>query len=167
MPKRRAIYQREYPLHEVFNALQWIVRTGAQWRWLLRDLPPWPVVYQRSQLYNRTSQSTPESGKRAGYDGTKRRKGTKVHLAVDTLGQLLALCVTATDEQDCCCDLFHNSGSIHFCMTPLHLPPNSLRSYNPSIEERCETKDHITEVNDSRCFFSGASRGSINEMAPV
>jgi hypothetical protein len=32
--------------------------------------------------------------------GAKRRKGNKVHLAVDTLGHLLALCVTAADEQD-------------------------------------------------------------------
>jgi transposase len=41
--------QREYPLREVFNGLRWIVRTGAQWRWLPHDLPPWPVVYQQSQ----------------------------------------------------------------------------------------------------------------------
>ncbi len=45
-------------------------------------------------------QSTPESGARAGYDGAKRRKGSKVHAAVDTLGHLLALHVTAADEQD-------------------------------------------------------------------
>lgn len=49
---------------------------------------------------SRTLQSTPESGGRSGYDGAKRRKGSKVHLAVDTLGHLLALCVTAADEQD-------------------------------------------------------------------
>ena len=49
---------------------------------------------------SRTLQSTVESGSRAGYDGAKRRKGNKVHLAVDTLGHLLALCVTAADEQD-------------------------------------------------------------------
>ena len=49
---------------------------------------------------SRTLHSTPESGARAGYDGAKRRKGSKVHLAVDTLGHLLALCVTAADEQD-------------------------------------------------------------------
>ncbi|MBO0859397.1 MAG: transposase [Chloracidobacterium sp.] len=47
-----------------------------------------------------TLQSTPESAGRAGYDGAKRRKGIKFHLAVDTLGHLLALCVTAADEQD-------------------------------------------------------------------
>jgi hypothetical protein len=39
----------------------------------------------------RTMQSTPESGGRAGYDGAKKRKGSKVHMAVDTLGHLLAL----------------------------------------------------------------------------
>lgn len=51
-------------------------------------------------LDSRTLQSTPESGARAGYDGAKRRKGSKVHAAVDTLGHLLALHVTAADEQD-------------------------------------------------------------------
>jgi transposase len=44
--------------------------------------------------------STPESGGRAVYDGAKRRIGNKVHSAVDTLGHLLALCVTVADEQD-------------------------------------------------------------------
>jgi Transposase DDE domain len=48
----------------------------------------------------RTLQSTSESGSRAGYDGYKRRKGAKVHMAVDTLGNLLALHVTPADEQD-------------------------------------------------------------------
>lgn len=49
---------------------------------------------------SRTLQSTPESGARAGYDGAKRRKGSKVHIAVDTLGHLLALYVTPAHEQD-------------------------------------------------------------------
>lgn len=51
-------------------------------------------------LDSRTLQSTPESGARGGYDGAKRRKGTKVHMVVDTLGQLLAVHVTAANEQD-------------------------------------------------------------------
>ena len=51
-------------------------------------------------LDSRTLQSTPESGDRAGYDGAKRKKGSKVHAAVDTLGHLLALHVTPADEQD-------------------------------------------------------------------
>ncbi len=51
-------------------------------------------------LDSRTVQSTPESGARAGYDGAKRRKGSKVHAAVDTLGHLLALKVTPANEGD-------------------------------------------------------------------
>ena len=125
--------QREHSLREVFNGLRYIVRTGAQWRMMPNDLPPWYTVYQQTQrwlksgafedmvrdlrmlireindripqpraaiLDSRTIQSTPESGSRAGYDGYKRRKGSKVHLAVDTLGQLLALLVTPANEQD-------------------------------------------------------------------
>lgn len=49
---------------------------------------------------SRTLQSTPESGERAGYDGAKRKRGSKTHMAVDTLGYLLALHVTPADEQD-------------------------------------------------------------------
>lgn len=48
----------------------------------------------------RTLQSTPESGERAGYDGHKRKKGSKVHVAVDTLGHLLAVLVTPANEQE-------------------------------------------------------------------
>src|ERR671912_844805 len=51
-------------------------------------------------LDSRTLRSTPESGSRGGYDGAKRKKGTKVHAAVDTLGHLLALLVTPASEQD-------------------------------------------------------------------
>jgi transposase len=49
---------------------------------------------------SRTLQSSPESGERAGYDGAKRKRGSKVHMAVDTLGHLLRLHVTAADDQD-------------------------------------------------------------------
>lgn len=125
--------QREHPLREVFNGLRWIIRTGAPWRMMAHDLPPWWVVYQQSQRWikagvfeaivhdlravlrlakgrreqptaaifdSRTLQSSPESGGRAGYDGAKRRKGSKTHIAVDTLGHLLALYVTPANEQD-------------------------------------------------------------------
>src|SRR6202161_3389378 len=51
-------------------------------------------------LDSRTLQSTPESGARAGFDGHKKRQGSKVHVAVDTLGHLLALGVTPANEQD-------------------------------------------------------------------
>jgi transposase len=48
----------------------------------------------------RTLQSSVESGSRAGWDGHKRKRGSKVHLAVDTLGHLLALLVTPANEQE-------------------------------------------------------------------
>lgn len=48
----------------------------------------------------RTMQSTPESGHRAGFDGHKRKKGSKMHAAVDTLGLLLALVVSPANEQE-------------------------------------------------------------------
>jgi transposase len=51
-------------------------------------------------LDSRTLQSTPESGARAGYDGAKRKRGSEVHMAVDTLGNLLTLFVTAANAQD-------------------------------------------------------------------
>jgi len=64
---------------------------------LVAGRPPQPTA---AILDSRTLQSTPESGQRAGYDGAKRKKGSKVHMAVDTLGHLLALHVTPADEQD-------------------------------------------------------------------
>ena len=49
---------------------------------------------------SRTLRSTPESGSRAGYDGAKRKKGSKLHMAVDTLGHLLVLHVTPANRDD-------------------------------------------------------------------
>jgi transposase len=51
-------------------------------------------------LDGRTLQSTCESGPRAGYDGYKRKRGSKVHMAVDTLGNLLAVHITPANEQE-------------------------------------------------------------------
>ncbi len=48
---------------------------------------------------SRTLQSSPESGARAGYGDATRKKGSKVHAAVDTLWQLPALYVTPANEQ--------------------------------------------------------------------
>jgi transposase len=125
--------QRTHDLREVFTALRYLVRTGAPWRMLPHDLPPWAAVSQQAQRWSaaegfetmvhdlrvllrvasgrepqptavirdgRTVQSTPESGQRAGYDGHKRRKGSTTHSAVDTLGMLLAVHVTAANEQE-------------------------------------------------------------------
>jgi transposase len=60
-----------------------------------REAQPSAVIFDA-----RTLQSTPESGGRAGYDGHKRKKGSKTHAAVDTLGHLLALLVTPANEQE-------------------------------------------------------------------
>lgn len=49
---------------------------------------------------SRTLHSTCESGARAGYDGAKKKSGSKVHIAVDTWGHLLALTVTPAHEGD-------------------------------------------------------------------
>lgn len=59
-----------------------------------RQGPPRAVV-----MDGRTLQSCRESGPRATYDGDKPRRGSKVHIAVDTLGHLLAVDVTPADEQ--------------------------------------------------------------------
>ena len=69
-------------------------------RKLLRLLAERPAQPTAAILDGRTLQSTPESGARAGYDGYKRKKGSKVHIAVDTLGHLLALKVTPANEQE-------------------------------------------------------------------
>ena len=125
--------QRVHDLREVFNALRWMVRAGAPWRFLPGDLPPWPAVYQQTQrwiaagcfeamvhdlramlrwsagradqptaviLDSATRQSSPESGHRASYDGHKKRKGSKIHAAVDTLGELLVLQVTPANASE-------------------------------------------------------------------
>ena len=60
-----------------------------------RDEQPTAAIFD-----GRTLQSTPESGTRAGYDGAKRKNGSKVHMAVDTLGHLLALHVTPANHQE-------------------------------------------------------------------
>lgn len=39
----------EHDLREVFNGLRYIVKTGAPWRWMPNDLPPWASVYQQTQ----------------------------------------------------------------------------------------------------------------------
>ena len=69
-------------------------------RMILRMLEGREAQPTAAVLDGRTLQSTPESGGRAGYDGAKKKKGSKVHIAVDTLGHLLALRVTAANEQE-------------------------------------------------------------------
>lgn len=60
-----------------------------------RKATPSAAIYD-----SRTLASTPESGARAGFNGHKKIKGSKVHAAVDTLGHLLALTVTPANQDD-------------------------------------------------------------------
>src|SRR5215467_11840166 len=43
--------QRSYALRAVFNAVRWLARTGAPWRYLPGDFPPWPAVYQQARRW--------------------------------------------------------------------------------------------------------------------
>src|SRR5271166_4413485 len=43
--------QRTHALREVFNGMRYIVKTGAPWRWMPNDLPPWEIVYQQAQRW--------------------------------------------------------------------------------------------------------------------
>lgn len=125
--------QREHRLRDVCHGRRWMVRTGAPWRMMPQDLPPWSMVSQQTQRWlragvweaivhdvravlrlaagrkkepsaamcdRRTRPSTPERGHRAGDDGARRRKGSKMHAAVETLGKLLARHVTPATEGD-------------------------------------------------------------------
>jgi transposase len=96
LPAWEAVYQQtqrwiragvfEAMVHDLREVLRVAVGRNAQ---------PTAAIFD-----SRTLQSTPESGARAAYDGAKRRKGSKTHIAVDTLGNLLALVVTPANEQD-------------------------------------------------------------------
>jgi transposase len=70
--------QRDHPLREVFNGLRWLVRTGAPWRMLPHDLPPWYAVYQQTQRWLAAGGSRPSSTTCAGCcekcRGARRRR---------------------------------------------------------------------------------------------
>jgi transposase len=95
-PPWAAVYQQtqrwiaagcfEAMVHDLRAMLRWSVGRADQ---------PTAVIIDSA-----TRQCTPESGHRAGYDGHKRREGSKIHAAVDTLGELLVLHVTPADASD-------------------------------------------------------------------
>jgi transposase len=95
-PPWEAVYQqtRRWIAAGVFEAMVHDLRALLR---LVSGCTPEPSA---AILDSRTLRSSPESGHRAGYEGAKRKKGSKVHVGVDTLGYLLALHVTPADEQD-------------------------------------------------------------------
>jgi transposase len=90
LPPWYAVYQQSQRWLKagVFDAIVQDLRAVLR-RAQGRTAEPSAVIFD-----SRTLQSTPESGTRAGYDGAKRRRGSKVHTAVATLGHLLAAHVT-------------------------------------------------------------------------
>src|SRR5688500_251193 len=91
LPPWQAVYQQ---------AQRWVAAGGFEAmpqdrRRVLRVLAGRREEPTAAVFDSRTLRSTPESGHRAGYDGAKRVKGSKAHMAIDTLGHLLALHVTA------------------------------------------------------------------------
>ena len=95
-PPWPAVYQqmRRWAFAGIFEDIARDLRILVR---ILEDRDPQPSA---AIMDGRTLQSTPESGARAGYDGHKKKKGSKVHAAVDTLGNLLALTVTPANEQE-------------------------------------------------------------------
>jgi transposase len=94
------------PWHAVYDQAQRWLRAGCfemlaqDLRAVLRLAAGREEEPSAAVLDSRTLRSTPESGARAGWDGHKRTRGSKLHLAVDTLGHLLALRVTPASEND-------------------------------------------------------------------
>ncbi len=96
LPPWAAVYQQtqRWMAAECFEALaqdlRAVLRMAAG-----RYAEPTAAIFD-----SRTLRSTPESGTRAAYDGAKRKKGSKLHLAVDTLGHMLTLHVTPANVDD-------------------------------------------------------------------
>jgi transposase len=96
LPPWQAVYQQtqRWLAAECFEAmtddLRALLRAAAG-----RNPQPTAV-----SLDGKTLRSTPESGHRAGYDGYKRTRGSKLHAAVDTLGHLLAARVSPANAQE-------------------------------------------------------------------
>ena len=75
---------------EIVNDLRALLRLAVG-----KKAPPSTAIYD-----GQTLQGTIESGNRAGYDGHKKKNGSKIHVAVDSLGYLLGIVVTPANEQE-------------------------------------------------------------------
>ena len=96
LPPWEAVYQQSqrWLRAQVFESMVHDLRALVR---VLEEREPEPTA---AILDARTLSSSCESGPRAGYDGHKKRKGSKVHIAVDTLGHLLALTVTPANQDE-------------------------------------------------------------------
>ena len=66
--------QRRHDLREVLNALRWIVRTGAQWRMLPTNFPPWQAAVQEA-----TGDAVEVAFVDQGYTGERAETGAAAH----------------------------------------------------------------------------------------
>jgi len=87
---KRAAGYTQGVLEQITHDLRAIVRFLNE-----RDPEPSAMIFDRRMI-----QSTPESGDHTGYDGAKKKKGSQVRAAADTLGNLVALKITAANEQE-------------------------------------------------------------------
>jgi transposase len=96
LPPWPAVYQQtqRWIAAGCFEAMVHDLRAMLRWSAGRADHPTAVI------LDSATRQSSPESGHRAGYDGHKKRKGSKIHAAMDTLGELLALQVTPANVSE-------------------------------------------------------------------
>ncbi len=95
-PRWEAVYQQTHRWIAAgcFEAMVHDLRALLRWSAGRADQPTAVIIDSA------TRQSTPESGHRAGYNGHKKRTGSKIHVAVDTLGELLAVGVTPANASD-------------------------------------------------------------------
>jgi hypothetical protein len=89
LPANATLVQRGPCFEAMVSGLRPVIRAAQE-----RQGQPSAVI-----LDARTLQSTCESGPRAGCDGHKRKRGSKIHMAVDTLWLLLAVHIAPAYEQ--------------------------------------------------------------------
>jgi putative transposase len=52
-PAGRAGRDREVDMHEIFNGIIYVLRSGCSWRMLPHDLPPWGTVHYYYRRFRR------------------------------------------------------------------------------------------------------------------
>src|SRR5512135_2452189 len=122
IPKpKRGGGKRRVDMREVVNGIMYVLSTGCQWRYLLKDLPArstvngyfclwgWDGTLEKMHhaLYVKCREQAEREASptvcvidRHGFDAGKLTKGKKRHILVDALGLVLHALVTAADVQD-------------------------------------------------------------------
>ncbi len=52
-PEKAGGRPRKYPIREVINGIQYVLRTGCAWRLMPHDLPQWQTAYQTFRAWRR------------------------------------------------------------------------------------------------------------------